>query len=106
MTPTPTTTVTTNIPSIPNVPISEKLTKSNYPLWSAQVLPALQAAQLQDLLIGDEMAPVKDITTTVDDKPVKQPNPTYLVWVARDQAILSYLLSTFTHACLLVCYAR
>jgi uncharacterized membrane protein YgcG len=98
---TPTTVLTTSVPSILNVPISEKLTNSNYPLWSAQVLPSLQAVQLQDLLTGVEKAPAQEITTTVDDKPVKQPNPAYIAWVARDQAILGYLLSTLTRETLM-----
>jgi hypothetical protein len=46
-------------------------------------LPALHAAQLQDLLTGVKTAPAKEITAMVDDKPVKQPNPEYVVWVAK-----------------------
>jgi hypothetical protein len=101
MTSTSTTALTTTIPSILNVPISEKLTKSNYPLWSTQVLPALRVAQLQDCLTGIETTPVTEITTMVDDKPVKQPNPTYIVWDAKDQAILGYLLSILTRETLM-----
>jgi hypothetical protein len=37
---------TTTVPSILSVLINEKLTKTNYPLWHAQVLPAIHAAQL------------------------------------------------------------
>jgi hypothetical protein len=98
---TSTVATTPTIPSILNVQISEKLTKSNYPLWSAQVLPALRAPQLQDLLTSIEMAPTKEITTMVDDKPVKQINPTYSTWVARDQVVLGYQLSTLTYEMLM-----
>jgi hypothetical protein len=94
MTPNSSTSTTTTIPSILAVPVSEKLTKSNYPLWSAQVLPAIRAARLHGLLIGGEMTPAKEITTVVDDKPVKQSNPAYTAWVARHQVVLGYLLST------------
>jgi hypothetical protein len=86
---------TTTIPSILAIPVSEKLTKSNYPLWSAQVLSAIQAARLHGLLIGVETPPpAKEITTVVADMPVKQSNPAYTAWVARHQSVLGYLLST------------
>jgi hypothetical protein len=50
-TPAPTdSSFTTFIPSVFSFPISEKLTKSNYSLWQAQVLPAIRATQLEDLL--------------------------------------------------------
>jgi hypothetical protein len=44
---------------------------------------------------------MKEITTVVDDKPVKQYNPAYTPWVARDQAVLDYLLSTLTRETLM-----
>jgi hypothetical protein len=97
----PPSSTTTTIPSILAVPISEKLTKSNYPLWSAQVLPAIHAAQLYDLLTGDEVSPVKKLSTEIDGKTIKQPNPVYTVWVAQGQAVLGYLLSTLTHETLM-----
>jgi hypothetical protein len=56
----------------------------------------IQAAQLEDLLTGNDLPPDKDITTTVNKKSVKQRNPAYSAWVTRDQAILGYLLSTLT----------
>jgi hypothetical protein len=68
---TSSTSSTTTVLSILVVPISEKLTKSNYPLWHAQVLPPIHAAQLDDLLTGDEKQPEKDITVMIDEKPVK-----------------------------------
>jgi hypothetical protein len=39
--------------------ISEKLTKSIYPLWHATVLPVVRAAQLNDLPSGEEKEPDK-----------------------------------------------
>jgi hypothetical protein len=45
---------TTTIPSIVSILISKKLMKTNYPLWSTQVLPPIRAVQLEGLLIGDE----------------------------------------------------
>jgi hypothetical protein len=93
---------TTAIPSILAVLISEKLTKSNYPLWSAQVLRAIRATRLEGLLTGIEKSLKEFISIMNEDKTVvKQPNPAYSAWVARDQAILGYLLSSLTRETLL-----
>jgi hypothetical protein len=72
----------------------------NYPLWSAQVLPAIRAVQVEDLT-GIDLLPEKDISAIVDGKAVKQHNPAYSAWVARDQVDLGYLLflgSSVAHA--------
>jgi hypothetical protein len=50
---------TTAVPSILAIPVSEKLIKANYPLWSTQVLPAIRAAQLNDLLTSANSQPKK-----------------------------------------------
>jgi hypothetical protein len=93
---------TTTVPSILSVSVSEKLTKMNYPLWRAQVLPAIRATQLEDLLTGDDVAPAKTITVTNTDKSTTSTkNPAYASWVARDQAVLRYLLSSLTHEMLM-----
>jgi hypothetical protein len=97
----PSTSSTTAIPSILAVPISEKLTKSNYPLWSAQVMPPLRAAQLEDLVTGAEQPPEKTIDIVVDGKTVKQPNPAYTNWVIQDQAVLGYFLASLTRETML-----
>jgi hypothetical protein len=92
---------TTTVPSILATLISEKLTKVNYPLWSAQVLPPIRAAQLEDILLGVEKASEKHITIMVNDKSEKQRNPVYAAWMARDQAVPGYILSTLTREALL-----
>jgi hypothetical protein len=98
----PSSSSTTIIPSILSVPISEKLTKTNYPLWRAHVLPTIRAAQLEDLLTGDDVAPAKTVVITNTDKSsTMMTNPAYASWVARDQAVLGYLLSSLTHETLL-----
>jgi alpha-D-ribose 1-methylphosphonate 5-triphosphate synthase subunit PhnH len=89
---------TTTVPSTLVVPISKKLMKSNFPLWHAQVLPAVRAAQLDDFLTGEEKHPEKEITVIVDEKSIKQRNPTYTAWMARDQVVLGYLLSCFAYS--------
>jgi hypothetical protein len=55
---------TITIPSILSIPISEKLTKTNYFLWRAQVLPAIRATQFEDLLTSDDLLPEKTIVIT------------------------------------------
>jgi hypothetical protein len=92
---------TTTVPSLLAAPISEKLTKGNFLLWSAQVLPAIHAAQLEDLLLGAEKAPDKELTVVIDGKSEQQCNPAYTAWVARDQAVLGYIMSTLTREMLL-----
>jgi hypothetical protein len=59
--------LTTVIPSILDVLISEKLTKSNYPLWSVQILSAIRAASLKGLLTCTEEPPTELITVTNED---------------------------------------
>jgi hypothetical protein len=41
--------------------VAEKLTKMNYSLWKAQVLPILHGAQLQCYLDGTKVTPAKTI---------------------------------------------
>jgi hypothetical protein len=91
----------TSFPSAFSIPISEKLTKANYSLWRKQVLPAICAAQLEDLLTGHEATPAKTVSVTVGNKEAQQPNPAYAKWVARDQSVLGYLLSSLTREALL-----
>jgi hypothetical protein len=59
-------------------------------------LLAIHAAQLDDLLTSTDTQLEKEPTMIVDDKPVKSHNSAYSAWVARDQAVLGYLLSTLT----------
>jgi alpha-D-ribose 1-methylphosphonate 5-triphosphate synthase subunit PhnH len=93
--------LSTTIRSILAIPISEKLTKSNYPLWHAQVMPALRTTQLNDLLTGEEKQPDKVTTVIIDEKSIKQRNPAYTAWMAHDQAVLGYLLSSLTRETLM-----
>jgi hypothetical protein len=76
---------TSAVPSILAIPASEKLTKNNYPLWRAQVLPAVRAAQLEGLLTDAEKSPEHFISVTNDDKTAsKVSNPAYTSWIVRD----------------------
>jgi uncharacterized membrane protein YgcG len=65
------------------------------------VLLPIHVAQLDDILTGDEKQPEKDIIVMIDEKLVKQRNPAYTALMARDQAVLGYLLSSLTHETLM-----
>jgi hypothetical protein len=93
---------TTAIPSTFSILINEKLAKRNYPLWRAQVMLAIRAAQFEGLLTGNDSAPNKHLVVINPDKSTSStPNPAYTSWVARDQAVLGYLLSSLTRETLL-----
>jgi hypothetical protein len=85
---------TTTIPSSFSIPITEKLSKANYHLWRAQILPPIHAAQLEDVLTGVEMIPTKTIKVKSGDSVVEQTNPDYVHWSTRDQALLRYIFSS------------
>jgi hypothetical protein len=61
-------------------PISEKLTRTNSPMWKAPVLSALKGAQLAEFM-EDKVTPVETLVT--DDKKMKMPNPEFAIYVAR-----------------------
>jgi hypothetical protein len=82
-------------------PPSEKLMRANYPLWRAQVLPAIRGAQLIGLLDGTDAAPAKTLLVAPADSdkdgtPKTVPNPEYGSWLSRDQTVLSYLLKSLS----------
>ncbi|CAN6275510.1 unnamed protein product [Urochloa humidicola] len=81
-------------PSLLSLPITEKLSKNNLVLWKAQVLPAIRGAQLEGHLDGTDPAPPKEIDVKQADKIIKSPNMDYARWMALDQQVLGYLLTT------------
>lgn len=77
--------------------ISEKLSKSNHALWKAQVMAAVRGARLEGHLTGATKVPNALITTTAGDKGEKEVtarNPEFDDWIATDQQVLGFLLST------------
>ena len=56
---------------------SEKLTRDNYPLWRAQVLPTLRGAQLHGFLDGTEEKPSKTLSDDKSESSSSKPNPEY-----------------------------
>jgi hypothetical protein len=49
------------------------------------------------MITGTEKEPEQFISITNADKTVsKETNPAYILWIARDQAVLGYVLSSLT----------
>jgi hypothetical protein len=72
--------------------ISEKLTRDNFLLWKAQVMPGVRAAQFEGFLDGTTVAPPKTVEMVKDDKTkVVISNPDYEKWLTKDQQLLSYI---------------
>lgn len=78
--------------------ISEKLTKHNHSLWSAQILTTLRGAQLDGHLSGTTEAPAAEIEKEEGDKKIKimVSNPAYKAWFAQDLQVLGFLFSSLT----------
>jgi len=78
-------------------PVSEKLTRSNYALWLAQVRAAIRGARLMGYLTSAAKAPPAKITRKASDgKEETVLNPALEDWEATDQQVLSYLLSSIS----------
>jgi hypothetical protein len=86
----------TTIPTSFVIPVTEKLSKTNYLLWRAQVMPAIRATHLDDLQLGVQKMPAKTTTTKNGDSVVEKNNPDYLNWVTRVQALLRNFFSSLT----------
>ena len=76
--------------------ITEKLTKNNHILWRVQILPAIHGARMEGYLTGVTQVPEAEIDVKQGDKTIKGPNLTYEEWVATDQQVLGYLLSSLS----------
>ena len=82
------------VPSLGFSPVSEKLTRANYQAWSAQVLSVIKGAQLYSFIKSTTAPPPEFLDVKGDDKNAEpKPNPEYDIWVAKDQQVLSFILS-------------
>lgn len=80
-----------------HIPISEKLTQNNFLVWRAQVLPTIRGSRLMGILDGLSIQPAATLRIEKADKATKEvENPAYTTWIANDQLLLSYLLSSMT----------
>jgi hypothetical protein len=91
----------TTIPSSFSIPVSKKLMKTNYFLWSAQIMPPIRAAKMEGLLTSTGPMSTKLITVKTSETTQEVPTPEYVKWLARDQALLGYILSSLMHDALM-----
>ncbi|KAJ0035570.1 hypothetical protein Pint_25899 [Pistacia integerrima] len=79
--------------------ITIKLTKDNYLLWRAQLIPYLRGQNLFGYLDGS--IPYTPITIpSSTNTSIHIPNPEYVHWSQQDQIILSAILSSLTESLL------
>ncbi|EAZ19560.1 hypothetical protein OsJ_35132 [Oryza sativa Japonica Group] len=85
-------------PAILGQVVTEKLTKTNFVLWKAQVLAALRGAQLAGFLDNSIKPPSKMVVLQDKDGNTgeKVVNAAYTQWVAQEQQVLSYLLMSLS----------
>ncbi|CAN6312345.1 unnamed protein product [Urochloa humidicola] len=76
--------------------VSEKLTKTNHAIWKMQVLATVRGVRLEGFLTSVIKAPAAMIKEKQGEKEVDVPNPAHGEWVAVDQQVLGYLLSTMS----------
>uniref|UniRef100_A0A2N9HA29 Uncharacterized protein n=1 Tax=Fagus sylvatica TaxID=28930 RepID=A0A2N9HA29_FAGSY len=75
--------------------ITIKLTRDNYLLWKAQIVPYLKGQHLFGFLDGSRLAPLPVLTTTTNGAAQVIPNPEQQ-WHLQDQMLLSALISSLS----------
>ena len=76
--------------------VTIKLTRDNYLLWKAQIVPYLRGQHLFGFLDDSRLAPPPTINITTDEISKIQPNPKFQSWIIQDQMILSALISSLS----------
>uniref|UniRef100_A0A2N9HWF7 Reverse transcriptase Ty1/copia-type domain-containing protein n=1 Tax=Fagus sylvatica TaxID=28930 RepID=A0A2N9HWF7_FAGSY len=72
--------------------VTIKLTRENYLLWKAQIVPYLRGQHLFGFLDGSRPAP----SPFLDGSSQSEPNPAHQAWLIQDQMILSALISSLS----------
>ncbi|KAF5469002.1 hypothetical protein F2P56_013107 [Juglans regia] len=80
--------------------VTIKLTKDNFLLWRAQILPYLRGQQLIGYVDGTIPCPPPtiQITSKEDDIIKTSPNPEFSQWYNQDQVILGALMSSLSES--------
>ena len=86
---------TASMPSLAGL-ITVRLTRVNFLLWKAQVIPNLTGAGLFGYLDGSVPTPPKTIVVGTGDAAHSAPNPEYAPWRRTAPAVLGALLSSMT----------
>lgn len=76
--------------------ITVRLTRTNFLLWKAQVVPNLVSANIFGYLDGTKVAPPRQIAEGTREAARLVPNPAYEIWRQIDQGLLGALLSSMT----------
>jgi hypothetical protein len=87
----PVTPTATHLPVIHHL-VTIKLTRENYLLWKAQIVPYLRGQHLFGFLDGSRPAP----SPYLDGSSPPEPNPAHQAWLIQDQMILSALISSLS----------
>jgi len=85
--------------SLSRFSLTEKLAHNNHQMWRAQVLSALRGAQLVGFISASAQPPAAFLPQPKDSKNkdvAPLPNPEYETWIAKDQQVLKYLLSSMS----------
>uniref|UniRef100_A0A2N9GE94 Retrotransposon Copia-like N-terminal domain-containing protein n=1 Tax=Fagus sylvatica TaxID=28930 RepID=A0A2N9GE94_FAGSY len=94
---------TTNAPtSLPHIQhlITIKLTRDNYLLWKAQIIPYLRGQHLYGFIDGTKPAPASSLAVPDSGTTAALPNPDFYIWHTQDQMILSALISSLSETVL------
>jgi hypothetical protein len=75
-------------------PVSEKLSKQNQATWKAQVVATMHGARLEGYLTSKIIKPTVELDAKDGEKEIKITNPDYEDWLAADQQVLSFLLTS------------
>jgi hypothetical protein len=75
------------LPSFTQFP-SLKLDENNYLLWLSQVVPTLKSHELMGIVDGSDPCPPQHV---LDDARKEVPNPSYAIWIKKDQFLLSWI---------------
>ena len=76
--------------------ITIKLTRDNYLLWKAQILPYLKGQHLFGFVDGTQIPPPQFLPLTTTKGSHLRSNLDFLFWQSHDQLILSALISSLS----------
>jgi hypothetical protein len=76
--------------------ITIKLTRENYLLWKAQVVPYLRGQHLFQFVDGSSTIPQPIITASSNGASTTLINPEFTQWQLQDQIVLSALISSLS----------